>query len=307
MGDEDLKDNSSVDYNYFFPPTPVDYRVIVTYGQLPVLKTKEQNQNWSNKLNELRKGLETELFFVNFFPNGNIITYGENSRGYLVVVLYNNLTIDRLEIYDIYLFIDEEARKIEIQGVPVEFGDGDFPVEKKSWASEMEKLKSSRSTYTKDIIATYGKLPELKTEEQVNKWFNIDNGKIINGLRENFTKKYFIPAGPLIGLGSDYPDGYIEVMVDRNQTVDKKLLDEMYGIIDKEARKEGFEKVPVRFVYGAIFLTDLVEAKNSSNNEKPSENETISQPAEELNKSTPGFGFLGGMILLLITGGLFKR
>ncbi len=305
--DENLTNKNSVYYNYFIPTIPVDYKVIVTYGELPVLTTEEKKKNWSNKIKELGNSLKTELFFVNFFPNGKIITYGENSQGYLVIVLYNNLTIERQEIYDIYLLIDEVAGKIGIQRVPVEFGNGDYPAQEKSWAFEMEKLRRSRSRSTRDIIATYGKLPELKTQEQRSKWLNIDHGKIINRLGENFTKKYFIPEGPLIGIGSDI-DGYIEFMVDRNQTVDKKLLDEMYEIIDKEARKEGFEEVPVIFIFGGpLILTEHVEARDSSNNEKPSENKTNPQPSGELNKSTPGFGLLGGLILLLITGGLFRR
>jgi hypothetical protein len=206
---------------------------------------------------------------------------------------------------EIYALINEEARKIGIQGVPVEFGRGDFPIQEKSWASEMEKVLNSRFQPKREIIATYGKLPELKTKEQRSKWFNKDHGEIISGLGENFTRKYFIPAGPLVGLGSD-PDGYIEVRVYKNMTVNKKLLDEIYGKIDEEAKQAGIEEVPVIFVFGDIVRTDLPATVKDSNNSAPAQENKGTPIGDASGKSVPGFGLLGGLITLLYVW-LFRR
>lgn len=315
QGSGNFDDNkiNSVEYNFFFPRTPTDYEVITTYGKLPELKTEKQKQSWSNKLKELGKSLETELFFVNFYPNGKMITYGENSRGYFVVVFYKNLTVEKSLMDGIYILINEEAGRIGIQEIPVEFGNGDFPISEKSWVSEMEKELSYKAIFKREVIASYGKLPELKTEEQRWKWLNIDHGAIINSLGENFTEKYFIPAGPLVGIGTD-PDGYIEVIIYKNLTVEKTRLDEIYGMIDKEAKKIGIYEVPVRFVLGDIVQPDLHVGE--SNKETPStqegptkdmqKNKEPTPSNKELGKSVPSFGLLGGLITMF-GGWLFRR
>ncbi len=77
---------SGVTYNFFDGQTPTDYEVIVSYGKLPELKTNEQRTNWSSRLKEIRGNLDIELSLNYTYPNGKVITYGENSRGYFVVV-----------------------------------------------------------------------------------------------------------------------------------------------------------------------------------------------------------------------------
>ncbi|NJD54609.1 MAG: hypothetical protein FIB07_17325 [Candidatus Methanoperedens sp.] len=42
------------------------------------------------------------------------------------------------------------------------------------------------------------------------------------------------------------------VIINQSLTVEKPLLDEIYGLVDEEAKKRGVHEVPVRFVLGEI-------------------------------------------------------
>lgn len=280
---------NNIEYNYLYYLTPTAYEPIATYGGPLELKTDIQKQNWSNDLKKLTKSLEIELTRNYMYPNGKIITYGENSNGYFVIVFYKNLTVDRQLKDEIYAFIDEKAKKIDIQEVPVEFGRGGFPVVEGNWRSESEKKaddeyeRSGRASYKPVVIATYGKLPELKTEDQRWNWFNKNQRVIMEGLR-NKTLSYFTPKGPLVAFGTD-SDGYFVATIYKNLTVEKPLLDEIYRIIDEEAKKSEIRDVPVKFVLGDFARPALQDAVSSS---------------------VPGFGLVGGLITLLCVW-LFRR
>ncbi len=205
-------------------------------------------------------------------------------------------------IYEIYELLNKEARKTGIQEFPVEFGSGGFPVAERDGRSEAEKKadeeyeKNGRTSYKPEIIATYGKLPELKTEEQRWRWFYRDGRAIMDGLRDKITP--YMQSGPLVAFGINY-DGYYQGTINRNLTVGKPLLDEIYGIIDEEAKKRGIHEVPVRFVLG-----DTPQPSNlideASNNGTPLPNyRNTSPPNETLSKSVPGFGLFGGLIAIL--------
>lgn len=282
---------NNVEYDYFYPLIPINYSTILSKGKLPELNTENQRQNWSNNLKKLGKKLETELFLNYIYPNGKVITYGENSDGYFVVVFYKNLTIEKLLMDEIYTFIDKNAKEMGIQEVPVEFGHGGIPMAVDDGRTEGEQKadeeygNSKRATYTPEVIATYGKLPELKTEDQRFSWFYRDQRVIIEGLR-NKTIQYFIPKGPLVAFGTDM-DGYFVATVYKNITVERKILDEIYGLIDEEAKKSGVSDVPVKFILGDFARPDI-------------------QDAESSNKSAPSSG-LPSILVTLFIGWLFIR
>ena len=169
------------------------------------------------------------------------------------------------------------------------------PVEK-DWGSESEKKadeeyeKSGRASYKPEVIATYGKLPEFTTEEQRRYWVNKVLPAIKHDLDNKIVNQYFYPAGPLVMFGYGR-DGFTATVL-KNLTIETPLMDEIYGVIDEEAKKRDIKEVPVRFILGD-FAQPLMGA------EEPLSNKTS-------NKSVIGFGLLGGLILLLV-GWLFRR
>ena len=328
---KDLTEYAPVEYSYFYPQTASDYEVITTYGKLPELETEAQKQNWSNSLNRLEKSLATEIFLKYIDSNGNVLTYGDNSRGYFVIVFYKNLTIQKPKMDEIYAIIDKNAKDIGIQDVPVEFGHGvlqlkieddEVPVFldydfhssldiatavglSDDWSktcgacheSETQPVVSPVDSYKPEVVAIYGKLPELKTEEQRLDWFNKDQEAIAKGLRDNINT-YYYPAGPIISHGR-HADGYFVVAIYKNLTVDKPLLDEIYGVFDEEAKKMDIHEVPVRFILEDFAQPDILVVDEDSNEEMPQDeisNKNISNPGKASGKSVPGFGLMGGLI-----------
>ena len=300
--------NLDVVYNYFFGLDPASHEVIVTYGKLPELETEEQRQNWSYSIGELGESLKTELPSSYMHPNGKVMTCGSNSRGCFVILFYENLTKTDPLINEIYTMIDEKAKSMGVQDIPVEFGCGvyyqDYENTISSWPYLTELERKANEEYMKsgrgikkqpEVIATYGTLPEFENREQWLKWVNVDCGVIIAGVRDKMDP-YFYPAEPLVSYGADF-DGYIEMRIHKNLTVEKPLLDELYGIIDEEAKKNGFYEVPVRFVFGSLIQPDILV--------EDSEDETP-PPEETSSKSVPGFGLLGGLIAVLC-GWIFIR
>ncbi|MEA1906062.1 MAG: NosD domain-containing protein, partial [Euryarchaeota archaeon] len=299
-------------YDPFFGSSHLNREVIYRHGKLPPLETEEQKQNWSDSLEELGKSVitgtngRTGLFPNYMYPNGKVLSCGENSLGYFVVVFYKNLTIEKQLIYEIYTIIDENARDMGIQEVPVEFESAVFRYDggyvdvlanlKEKQKIPLEEYMNCESVaYRSDVIATYGKLPEIETEEQCWRWFHKDTPAIIHGSRDRMDP--YFTDGILVSCGS-YIDGYIEVTIYENLTIKKQLMimDEIYEIIDYEAKKIGIHEVPVVFFEGEFVRTDpLVE--DSSN---------VSMTDEVSDESVPGFRLLGGLISFF-GGWLFRR
>ncbi|KAF5431667.1 hypothetical protein C5S36_10055 [Candidatus Methanophagaceae archaeon] len=158
-----------------------------------------------------------------------------------------------------------------------------------------EYMESGRDIDKPNPIATYGTLPEFETKEQWRKWSDEDCGVIIEGAGDKIDP-YFYPAGPLVSCGTNF-EGYIVMKISKNLTVEKPLLDEIYGIIDEEAKKNGIYEVPVRFVLGDLYQPDIL-VEDSTDDVPPSD--------ETSSKSVPGFGLLG--VLISFAGGwLFRR
>ena len=313
ISDRDILQTPS--YDPFFGSSPLDREVIDRHGKLPPLETEEQKQNWSDSLEELGKSVITGTngragLFPNYmYPNGKVLSCGENSLGYFVVVFYKNLTIEKQLIYEIYTIIDENARDMGIQEIPVEFEsavfryDGGYvdvlaTLKEKQKIPLEEYMNRESASYRPDIIATYGKLPEIETEEQCWKWFHRDTPAIMHGSRDRmdpyFTDGILVSCGP-------YIDGYIEVTIYENLTIKKQLMiiDEIYEIIDEEAKKIGIHEVPVVFFEGEFVRLDpglLIEDSNDD----------AALPGETSDEAVPGFGLLG-VLISFFGGWLFRR
>ena len=185
--------------------------------------------------------------------------------------------------------------------------DGNLDPVKKDGRSESEKKadeeynKSGKASYKPEVIATYGKLPEFETEEQRCYWLDKVLPAIKHDLDNKIVNQYFYPAGPLVIFGYG-PDGF-EATVLKNLTIEMSLMDEIYGVIDEEAKKQDIQEVPVRFILGDFVQPDM-EVGNFTQpdmeDEEPLSNKTS-------NYSVPGFGLLGGLILLLMRWTLVKR
>lgn len=171
---------------------------------------------------------------------------------------------------------------------------------KKDWLSESEKKAYEeaigREYKESKVIATYGKLPKLETEEQKLQWF--DNLSVIIGGVRNKILPYIYPKGPVIIYGYDHK-GYIDVTFEENLTIENTLIDEIYAIIDEEAKKMGIQEVPVEFTYS--FLPQFDVKPSSQNGETTTTsniNKTTSAQRNEISteKSVSGFGLWGGLI-----------
>ncbi len=312
ISDRDILQTPS--YDHFFGSNPKNREVICRYGNLPPLETEEQKQNWSDSLKELEKSARhgrkgrTGLFPNYLYPNGKVLSCGENSLGYFVVVFYKNLTIEKQLIYEIYTIIDENARDMGIQEVPVEFEsavfryDGGYVdvlanLKEKQKIPLEEYMNRESASYRPDVIATYGKLPEIETEEQCWRWFHKDTLAIIHGSRDRMDP--YFTDGILVSCGS-YIDGYIEVTVYENLTIETQpIMEEIYEIIDYEAKKIGIHEVPVVFFKGEFVRPDIGLLVEDSNDD-------TALPDETSDEAVPGFGLLGGVIAFLC-GWLFRR
>jgi len=301
-GSLDTEQINDVEYNYFFGKIPSDHEIIATYGKPSEFGSKEQRQNWFSSLDELGDNLRFELFPNYMYPNGKVLSCGENSRGYFVIVFHRNLTIEKPLVDEIYAIIDENAKSMGIEEIPVEFSSGIYRLNeddidflanlRENEITDLGTFMKSDKGYRPRVIGTYGKLPELKTEEESWKWFYQDLPAITRNTR-NQTFPYF-SDGMLTEVGV-YRNGYISVTVYENLTIDKQLLmDEIYGIYNEEAKKRGIQEVPVVFVEGGFAQLDaLVE-----------DEEHLS--GEASNKPVSGFGLLSGLICLA-SGWLLRK
>ncbi len=155
-------------------------------------------------------------------------------------------------------------------------------------------MNRESTSYLPDVIATYGKLPEIETEEDCCRWFYEAAPAIMHGSRDQMDP--YLTDGVIASYGPDV-DGYIEVTIYENLTIETQpIMDEIYEIIDYEAKNIGIHEVPVVFFEGEFVRTDpLVE--DSSN---------ISLTDEVSDESVPGFGLLG-VLASFFGGWLFMR
>jgi len=157
-----------------------------------------------------------------------------------------------------------------------------------------EYMNRESTSYLPGVIATYGKLPEIGTEEDCYRWFYEAAPAIMQGSRGGMDP--YFTDGILVSYGPDV-DGYIEVTIYENLTIETQpIMDEIYEIIDYEAKKMSIHEVPVVFFEGEFVRTDpLIE--DSCN---------VSLTDEVSDESVPGFGLLG-VLISFFGGWLFRR
>ncbi|MDE4907763.1 hypothetical protein L0665_03945 [Methanogenium marinum] len=116
------------------------------------------------------------------------------------------------------------------------------------------------SCYTDRLIAGYGNVPVFHTDgtvtrvgiiettphEQPRRHWQDENEQIITNTREEMTE-YFFPKGPVILYGYDLL-GTICVGIWKEADTVPKTRDEIYAVIDREARHMGIKDIPVIFI-----------------------------------------------------------
>ncbi len=92
-----------------------------------------------------------------------------------------------------------------------------------------------------DVIEIRGLMPEITDDKKQMEWI----GTLETCIRsskdelEPYMKEY---GGPLVGFGIDY-DGYLFVEFDKKLegTIDKSTIDELYNIIEDDAKKWSYQ------------------------------------------------------------------
>ncbi len=131
-----------------------------------------------------------------------------------------------------------------------------------------EKMKQDPN-----VIETRGKIPRYATDAERRSWLDkLD--KIRIGVEDEMLP-YDYPNGSVISYGFDW-EGYFYVGLYRNATVNASLVNEIYGVIDREAKAIGVQEVPVAFSLDDMPQLDSLVLNNSNKNTFMSENSTPS-------------------------------
>jgi hypothetical protein len=86
--------------------------------------------------------------------------------------------------------------------------------------------------------------PEVFEDKERRDWLdNLDENRVY--VRDEM-RPYLYPEGPVIAYGW-YIKGYFEVVFYENTTVETSQIDEIYAVIDKQAKKMAIQDVPVAF------------------------------------------------------------
>jgi len=332
---------SNVDYdnyNYFFGLNSYGNTVITRYGKLPDLKTEEQKESWKSSLEELSEKIKDTIVSEYMYPHGEIVTCGTNSQGYFLILFrYGN--VDEPLLDDIYVLIDNSAKEMGVQDIPVEFGYGIYQAEipldlehgiYQTYGENVENLSESKiraiEEYMKEkpeqlsrrYIANYGEIPLLKNRTEIHSWGS-KLYSIKNGTEEKIT--LYFDRGQVLVYGIELTRLFVDIYDGLPSEEKAALVEEIYQIIDEEARKQNVTDIPVVFAeIGYIQPSEEViedvelvedtanfsisekndeEFDNSTNNDPESENGNSSSGDKSSgNNSAPGFGLLGSLTCL---------
>ncbi len=323
-------------YNYLFGLNSYGNTVITRYGKLPVLETEGQKENWNSNLEELGNTIKGTIASKYMYPHGEVVTCGTNSQGYFMI-LFKYGHVDEPLMNELYTLIDNSAKEIGIQEIPVEFGYGiyqaEIPLDRKhgiyhTYGENVENLSESDiqsiEEYMKEKpeqlgegIASYGKIPLLKDKRDIHSWFeklssikNSTDGKILP----------YLNKGQVVAYGMELTRLDVSIYDGLPSEEKTALVKEIYQIIDEEARKQSVTDVPVVFRSG-YYRTDeeviedegaiedvadlpsgeksIVELNNSNNNDSESDNgSSPSENDSSKNNSTPGFVLFESLICL---------
>jgi hypothetical protein len=332
-------------YNYFFGLNSWGNTIITRCGKLPELETEDQKESWNSNLEELSNNIKDTVASKYMYPHGDVVTCGINAKGYFVILFkYGN--VDESLINDIYTLIDNSAKEMGIQGIPVEFGYGiyqaEIPLDRKygiyhEFGESTENLSESdihiieeymkgKPEQFRGEIASYGKIPLLKDKTDINSWGN----KLfsIKSITEEKISPYF-DRGQVIAYGIELTRLFVTISDDLSSEEKAALVEEIYQIIDEGAIKQNVIDIPVAFESGHYQLDELVaedvgaveepanfstsrdhsgELNNSNNSDSESDN-GISSGGNEFrkNNSASSFGLLGNLICLYAVRKLRKK
>jgi hypothetical protein len=102
-----------------------------------------------------------------------------------------------------------------------------------------ERIKKEPKT-----LDARGKIPKFKTEKERRNWLDkLDENRI--SVR-NDMRPYLYPSGKVIMYGWN-DKGYFDVVFYENTTVEASLVNEIYAVIDKQAKKLVIDEIPVVF------------------------------------------------------------
>lgn len=306
--------------------------VITRHGELPILETEEQKENWNSTLEELSNKLKDTLASKYMYPHGEVISCGINTKGYFVILFkYGN--VDETLMNEVYTSVDNSAKEMGIQNIPVEFGYGTYgnreiilDIEQgiihefggstnNLSESEMhaleEFMKKKPTIPLYKNIAAYGKIPLLKDQNEIIAW--ADKLSAIAGSTQDEINPY-MERGQVIIYGIELTR--LEVGINETLPDEEKntIVKEIYQIINEEARKQNVNDVPVIFDEG-VFVNEI-ETEDIEASEETNLSASKDENTAELNKSnnsnsesdnggksseissTPGFSLLGGLTCL---------
>ncbi|PAV11114.1 hypothetical protein ASJ81_11340 [Methanosarcina spelaei] len=294
-------------YSYFFGLYSLGNTVISKYGKLPVLETEEQKENWNSTLEELSNRIKDTVASKYMYPHGEVMSCGVNSRGYFVILFkYGN--VDGPLMNEIYALINDSAKEMGVQDIPVEFGYGTYwekiyleGINRWYWSGEnTENLSESDiNTLEGDMehrptmplnktIAAYGKIPLLKDPNEIYLW----QGKlytITDRIQEKITP--YVEKGQIITYEARIR---LEIVINDTLSSEEKdtIIREVYPVIDEEARKQNITNVPI------VFTTSEEDSMKEPNNSNNSDSESDTEDKPSKNNSTPGFRLLGSLTCL---------
>ncbi|WP_292379721.1 hypothetical protein [Methanosarcina sp. UBA289] len=295
-------------YTYFFGLYSQGSTVITRYGKLPVLETNNQKENWNSTLEKLGSEIKDTVVSKYMYPHGELMSCGVNAKGYFVILFkYGN--VDESLMNEIYSLVDDSAKEMGIQDIPVEFGYGTYreeisleDINRWYWFGESTENLSESDVYTLEevmkrkptmpshrTIAAYGKIPLLRDQNEIIEWTN-KLSTIAGASHEKIAP--YMERGQIItyGMGTRLEIGINETLPSEEKNT---IVKEVYQIIDEEASKQNVIDFPVIFMLVPEEET-IKEPNNSSINESESDNG--GKPSK--NNFIPGFGLLGSLTCL---------
>ena len=150
--------------------------------------------------------------------------------------------------------------------------------------NEFEERKLSEYT-----LAVYGKLPEKSGAESYD--WHLVLLAIAKSVQNDydFQKYRYVNGGPVIGYGSTYAGGYMEVTIDfeRPGLLEQEDLDQIQVIFEKYANENGIKDLPLVIAYGNKGVSSLPPP------------ETIPPSVRVNNTIAICFGFMATLILIV--------
>lgn len=109
-----------------------------------------------------------------------------------------------------------------------------------------------KADFSENYVVTHGKT-ELEEESLVNTTKLVKLADRISS--KSLLDSYLYPNGPVYAYGhraKTYSDGYLQLRIKENYSIEKTTFDKLYKIINKEAKELGIQEPPVVFKYGKL-------------------------------------------------------